>query len=55
MGWRILVAYPEMSQSARRLSNCLKKAETGVVLNIFNGVLYQFSAYTATVSYRTSA
>ena len=40
-----------MSKNPKQLQNCLKKAETSVVLSVFNGVLYHD---TVTISYRHS-
>jgi len=36
-------------QSPKQLPNCLKRSETIVVLIVFNGVLYDISAYAVTV------
>ena len=40
-----------MSKSQKQLSNCLKIAETSVVLIGFNGILCEARAYTITVSF----
>jgi len=46
--------YPAMSISPRQQPNCLKIAETSVVIIVFNGVLCEIRANTDTVSYRHS-
>ena len=49
-----------MSKAPKKLSNCLKRAETSVVLIVFDCVLCEICAYklisiiTVTVSYRRS-
>ena len=49
-----------MSKAPKKLSNCLKRAETSVVLIVFGCVLCEVSAYkfisinAVTVSYRLS-
>ena len=49
-----------MSKAPKQLSNCLKRAETSVVLIVFYCVLCEFGAYklisinAVTVSYRRS-
>ena len=40
-----------MSKSPKQVPNCLKIAETNVVIIVFNCVLYEVFAYTVTVSY----
>ena len=42
-------SYPAISKGPKQLPNCLKIAETSVVLNVFKGVIRDVSAYTATV------
>ena len=42
--------YPAISKSPKLLPNCLKIAETSVVLIIFNGAICDISTYTGTVS-----
>ena len=41
-----------MSKRPKQLPNCLKRAETNVVLIVFDGVLVEVRVYTATVFYR---
>ena len=36
-------------QSPKQLANCIKRAETGVVLIVFDGTLCDVRAYTVTV------
>jgi len=49
-----------MSKAPKKLSNCLKRAETSVVLIVYDGVLCEVRAYklisinAVTVSYRRS-
>ena len=46
-----------MSKATKKLSNCLKRAETSVVLIVFDCVLFEVRAYSinaVTVSYRRS-
>jgi len=43
--------YPTISKSPKQLPNCLKKAETSVVLNVFKCVICDVSTYTVTVSF----
>ena len=50
----VYCVYPAMSKSPKQLSNCLLRAEVGVVLIVFDGVLCDVRAYTVTVSYRCS-
>ena len=42
---------PAISKSPKQLPNCLKIAETSVVLIVFNGVNCDVSTYTVTVSF----
>jgi hypothetical protein len=42
--------YPAISKSPKQLPNCLKIAETRVVLTVFIGVICSVSAYIVTVS-----
>ena len=48
--WYVYCVHPVMSKRPKQLSNCLKKAETWVVLIFFNAVLYHVRAYIAIVS-----
>jgi len=41
-------------QSLKHLPNCLKRAETKVVLTVFDGFLLEVESYTDTVSNRCS-
>ena len=41
-----------MSKRPKQLPNCLKRAETNVVLIVFDGVLVEVRVYTVTVFYR---
>ena len=43
--------YSSLSKSPKQQQNCLKKAETIIVLIVFNGVICDVSAYTVTVSF----
>ena len=43
-----------MTKSPKQLPNCLKRAETIVVLIDFDSVLCEVSTYTVTVSYLRS-
>ena len=43
--------YSSLSKSPKQLQNCLKIAETIIVLIVFNGVICDVSAYTVTVSF----
>ena len=43
--------YPAISETPKHLPNCLKIAETSVVLVVFNEVICDVSAYTVTVSF----
>jgi hypothetical protein len=45
----VYCVYPAISKSPKQLPNCLKIAETRVVLIVFNGVICDVSAYTVTV------
>jgi len=47
-------SYPAMSKSPKQLPNCLKWAETSVILINFNVDLCEVKAYTDNVSYRCS-
>jgi hypothetical protein len=44
----------QCQKSTKQLSNCLKRAETSVVLIVFNNVVYHIHTYTFTVSYHRS-
>ena len=57
--WKWIIYFPTMyvyciyrviSKAAKKLSNCLKRAETSVVLIVFDCVLYEVRAYTAFIS-----
>ena len=50
----IYCVYPAILKSPKQLLNCLKIAETSVVLNIFKCVICDVSTYTATVSFYCS-
>ena len=45
----IYCVYPGLSKSPKQLPNCLKIAETSIVLILFNGVIFDVSAYTVTI------
>jgi hypothetical protein len=45
---------PAMSKSPKQLPDCLKIAETSVVLIVLNDVLCEVCVYTVTVSYHRS-
>ena len=45
----IYCVYPGLSKSPKQLPNCLKIAEASVVLILFNGVIFDVSAYTVTI------
>ena len=47
----IYCVYPEISKSSKHLQNCLKIAETSIVVIIFNGVIFDIIDYTVTVSF----
>ena len=47
----VYCAYPAISSSPKQLPNCLKIVETSVVLIVFNGVIFDVSAYNITVSF----
>jgi hypothetical protein len=47
----IYCVYPTKSTSPKPMPNCLKLAETSVIIIVFNGVLCEVSAYSITVSY----
>ena len=55
MTMHVYCVYPAISKSPKQLPNCLKIAETNVVLIIFNGVICDVSAYTVTVSFCNSS
>jgi hypothetical protein len=44
-----------MSKSPKQLQNYLKRAETRIVLIMFNGVLYKVCVYTESISHCCSA
>ena len=50
----VYCVYPVVLQSLKHLPNCLKRAETKVVLTVYGVVLCEVKAYTDTVSYRCS-
>jgi hypothetical protein len=67
--WKLIIYFPTlyvyciyrvMSKAPKQLSNCLKRAESHVVLIVFDGVLCEVRAYKlislsgVTVSYRRS-
>jgi hypothetical protein len=43
-----------MSKSSKKLPNCLKWAETNIILIVFNGVICSVSACTVTISFCSS-
>ena len=43
--------YPAISKRPKQLPNCLKIAETSVVLIVFNGAICDVSTYTVTISF----
>ena len=43
-----------MLKTPKQLLNCLKRAETNVILIVFDGVLCEVFAYTVTISYHCS-
>ena len=43
--------YPAILKGPKQLPNCLKIAETSVVINVFKGVICDISAYIVTVSF----
>ena len=45
----VYCVYPQKVQ--KQLPNCLKIADTSIVLNVFKGVICDVSAYTVTVSF----
>jgi hypothetical protein len=45
----VYCVYPAMPKSPKQLPNCLKIAETSVVLIVFNGVLRDVLAYIGTI------
>ena len=44
----------QCKKSPKQLPNCLKRAETSIVIIVFNGVLCDVSTYTVTASYHRS-
>ena len=50
----VYYVYRAMSKRPNQLPNCLERAETNVVLIVFNGDLYRVRAYIVVVSYRRS-
>ena len=50
----VYCVYPALLQSLKQLPNCLKRAETKVVLTVYDVVLCEVKAYTDTVFYRCS-
>jgi hypothetical protein len=50
----VYYVYPAMSKRTNQLPNYLERAETNVVLIVFNGDLYRVRAYIVVVSYRRS-
>ena len=47
----VYCVYLAISKSLKQLPNCLKIAETSVVLIVFNAVICDVSAYTAIISF----
>ena len=47
----VYCVYPAISKGSKQLPNCLKIAETSVVLNVFKDVICNVSAYTVTISF----
>ena len=47
----IYCVYPAVSKGPKQLPNCLKIAETSVVLSVFKGVICDVSAYTVAISF----
>jgi hypothetical protein len=45
----IYFTYPAKWKSTKQLSNCLKIAETNIVLIVFNGVFCELRVYAVTV------
>ena len=43
----VYCVYPVMLNSPKQLPNCVKRAETSVVVIVFYGVLYEVRAYNA--------
>ena len=43
--------YSALSKSSKQLQNCMKIAETIIVLIVFNDVICDVSTYTVTVSF----
>ena len=50
----VYCVYPTMSKIPKQLPNCVKRAETSVILMVFDGVLSEVCAYTVTISYHGS-
>jgi hypothetical protein len=50
----LIVIILQSQKVSRKLPNCLKRAETSVVLILFDCVLGEVLAYTVTVSYHRS-
>ena len=50
----VYCVYPVMLNCPMQLPNCVIRAETSVVVIVFDGVLYEIRAYTAIASYRWS-
>jgi len=48
----VYCVYPAMSKCSKQLPNCLKIAETSVVLIVLNGFFCEVRAFTVTLSYR---
>ena len=42
---------PAISKSPKQLPNCLKRAETSIVLIVFIDIICDVSAYTITISF----
>jgi hypothetical protein len=45
----VYCVYPAILKGPKQLPNCLKKAETSIVLIVFNGVICDVSAYTVSI------
>jgi hypothetical protein len=43
--------YPAISERPKQLPNCMKIAESSIVLIVFNGAICDVSTYTVTVSF----
>ena len=50
----IYCVYPVISKSPKQLTNCLKIAETSVILIVFNGVICDVSTHTVIISFSLS-